>query len=179
MDDERVALFPLRAGWRWHGEDLRWCPRWEMEDRGISPLKRTRRALFGTMTGFEDFLKFTMEIAEDFPDGWLPTLDTNLRVDVCNIIQYKFYEKEVGSNMVIQMDTAMGANSKMRCLGNEAIRRLANTSELLDQGTKNTIIDNYTQKLCNSGYTVNQARRILITGIKGYEARLKESSQGE
>ena len=102
------------------------------------------------MVGVEDYLRFTMETGEDFTDGWLPTLDTNLKVDKNNRIVYKFFEKPMGSSMVLQMDTAMGENSKMRCLGNEAIRRLANTSELLDQGTKNTIVDNYAQKLCNS-----------------------------
>ena len=36
------------------------------------------------MNGVEDFLDFTVESGEQFNDGWLPTLDTALRVGAKN-----------------------------------------------------------------------------------------------
>ena len=36
------------------------------------------------------FLNFTIELEEDFEDGYLPTLDTKLRVSVNGIVTYIF-----------------------------------------------------------------------------------------
>ena len=69
----------------------------------------------------------------------------------------------------------MGENGKMQSLSNDLIRRLLNTSETLGMAAKLEVVDNYTQKLFNSGYQISQARRIVLNGIKGYERRVKES----
>ena len=81
----------------------------------------------------------------------------------------------MSSNTVLQMGTAMGEDSKIRSLSNEVVRRMTNTSELLPDTTRWEIIDDYAQKLKNSGYGLQQTRRILVGGLKGYEARLQES----
>ena len=36
-------------------------------------------------------LSFTYETGEDFQDGWLPTLDTNMVVDPDNKVLYKYF----------------------------------------------------------------------------------------
>ena len=79
MDDARTFLPPFKAGWRWSEGAIRYCKKWESEDKDKSGLERTREILAGTMGGIEDFLKFTTETEEDFEDGWLPTLDTAIR----------------------------------------------------------------------------------------------------
>ena len=70
MDDGRTLLHPFKAGWRWADGDLIYCKRWEIEDRVLSPVERTKRVLHGTMGGLEDFLTFTMETQDDFPSGY-------------------------------------------------------------------------------------------------------------
>ena len=45
----------------------------------------------------ETYLKFTVESGEEFEGGWLPTLDTNLRVGGDRLVQFKFYEKSICS----------------------------------------------------------------------------------
>ena len=45
------------------------------------------------MGGLEDYLKFTMETEDDFDHGWLPTLDTEIKVTPRNKIEYRFFEK--------------------------------------------------------------------------------------
>ena len=77
---------------------------------------------------------------EDYPDRWLPTLDTKLRVDGSNQILYDFFEKPTSSNLTVQKRTAMGEDSKMQVLSNDLIRRLMNNSEELDQGAKVKIV---------------------------------------
>ena len=74
------------------------CKRWEQEDFELSPIERTKRAIHGTMIDLENFLTFTMETGEEFEGGWLPTLDTKLRVEKNNKVLYTHYEKPMASN---------------------------------------------------------------------------------
>ena len=149
-----------------------------MEDVNLSPAERTRRVIHGTMQEIENFLKFTMETSEDFESGWLATLDTVLCVTEGNKIEYIYYEKPVSSNVIVQKLTAMEENSRMKTLANELTRRVLNTSEALGVEEHVKVIDKYIQKLINSGYALEQVRKIIINGIKGYERRLKEGNSG-
>ena len=178
MDDGRAFLHAIKAGWRWSDGGLKFCRRWELEDQVLTPTERTRRVLHGTMCGIAEFLTFTMETGEDFASGWLPTLDTDLKVKEDNQVQYTFYEKPVSSNVCIQKNSAMDQNSKMKILANDLIRRLLNTSEAMGIEERIKIVDQYSQKLINSGYGVDQVQKIIINGIKGYERRLKEDRDG-
>ena len=171
MDDGRTCLPPLKPGWRWDGDSLKFKIQWEREDQELSDTEITRRGLVGTLQGVEDYLEFTVETCEDFGDGWLPTMDTSLRVDRKNQVQFKFYEKPTSSNTTVQRRTAMGEDTKIQIVSNDLVRRLKNNSEDLGQGAKVEIVDNYTQKLRNSGYTREQLKKIISNGITGYEGR--------
>ena len=80
---------------------IKYCKRWEAEDAGLSGLEVTKRILEGTMGGLEEYLTFTMETEEDFQNTWLPTLDTELKVDNQNIIMYRFFEKPTNPKTVL------------------------------------------------------------------------------
>ena len=56
--------------------------------------------------------------------GWLPTLDTEIKVTPRNIIDYRFFEKPTNPNTVLHSRTAMAEDSKVRSLTNEVIRRM-------------------------------------------------------
>ena len=62
----------------------------------------------------------------------------------------------------------MPENTKMATLNQEMIRRMVNTSELVDIKKRLEVIDNYTRKLINSEYD-------LEVGLKGYERMLSVS----
>ena len=67
----------------------------------------------------------------------------------------------------------MEENSKIGILGNEVVRRMCNTwGEDMDE-VRNEVIDNYAVKLQTSGYSVEQSRRIILSGLRGYEARVR------
>ena len=70
------------------------------------------------------------------------------------VIQYKYYEKPTSKRMTLAKDTAMSENSKIQVLSNEVIRGLLNTSLNLSDSVRCDIVDNYAQKLVNSGYSV-------------------------
>ena len=173
MDDGRACMPPLKPGWRWKDGSLLFCMKWEREDQELSGSEITRRGLLGTLKGVEDFLDFTMEIGEDFEDKWLPTLDTKLWVNGSSQVLYSFYEKPTSSNMTVQRRTAMGEQAKIQVVSNDLVRRLLNNSEDLGRGAKVKIVDDYAQKLANSGYRGEQLRKIITNGIKGYEGKVR------
>ena len=177
MDDGRAFLAPIKAGWRWVEGDLVFCRRWEKEDQDMSPTERTKKILHATMSNLEDFLNFTMETENEFPNGWLPTLDTELKMMADNRVEYRFFEKPMSSNMGVQRLSAMEKNAKIQTLSNDLTRRLLNTSETLGIKERIMVVNQYSQKLVNSGFKIEQTRRIVINGIQGYEKRVKESKR--
>ena len=184
MDDGRVCLPSIKPGWRIIGdgeeEELVFSPVWEREDQDqqLTREELTKRILLKTMNGIEDYLNFTAEVGGEYEGGWLPTLDMEVRVNDQNAIVYRQYEKPISSKRTVQKTSAMGENTKQQILSQDMIRRLRNTSESLGAGAKIAAVDQYTQKLINSGYSREQVARIIVNGIKGYEGmrrrRIKE-----
>jgi hypothetical protein len=89
----------------------------------LSPTGRSKWAIFGSMQGLTQCIKFTLETAEDFSDGWLPTLDFKLRINDQNQIEYAFSEKPMASNRCLPSETALNQNCRIRSLGNKVGRR--------------------------------------------------------
>ena len=170
----KAALHPFRHGWRWQVGSIMFCERWAEEDKTTSAIEITRRIIHASMNGIESFLEITTETEEEF-DGWLPTLDTNITVNKENLVFYKFYEKPMASNTVLHFRTAMPEDAKIRSLSNELTRRMMTTSERVDIKVRRQIVDEYTQKLLNSGYSFSAIRKIVIAGLKGYEKKVYNS----
>ena len=101
MDDALAFLPPIRAGWRWGGNGLQFSQKWVVEDVNKTPTQLTKDVLAGSMKGIEGFLEFTFETCEDFENGWLPTLDTCLRVEQDNSVSINYYEKDTCNNMTV------------------------------------------------------------------------------
>ena len=125
------------------------------------------------MQGLTKCLAFTVETCEDFSDGWLPTLDFQLRVNEQNLIEYSFYEKPTAPNRCLQSETALNQNSLIRCLGNEVGRRLDSFSESVPLRERVAALDRFSQKLLNSGHSLPTVRGILVSGIKGHKRKVE------
>ena len=106
MNDGRIGLHPIKRGWSWVDGTMQYCLRWEKEDEGRDLLEVTVEALRGSMRGVMNYLEFTFESGQDYEDGWLPTLDTNLRVGEQNIISYNITKK--ASNSVCDCVSILG-----------------------------------------------------------------------
>ena len=65
----------------------------------------------------------------------------------------------------------MEENIKIKIVSNDLVRRLNNSMEELGSSEATKVVDEYAQKLRNSGYSREQTRSILVSGIKGYEGR--------
>ena len=54
---------------------------------------------------------------------------------------------------------------------------MLNTSENIDMSIRRTIVDDFAQKLINSGYSIPSSRKIVIAGLKGYEKKVYNSKK--
>ena len=171
MDDGRVAMHPIRNGWRWTDEGLQFCQAWATEDLDLSPTEVTSRIMLGTMNGVVKGINFTVETRLDFDGHWLPTLDIKLAVTPTNRIKFKYYEKEVATNTVLHKKTAMEENQKAQILAQEMVRRMLNTNDMVDKKTRLEVVDNMAKKMRTSGYSVKQTRKIISNGLINYEAK--------
>ena len=180
MDDGRAFLPPVKPGLR-VGEDggLKFCKRWEKEDQKLCPMERTRRVIHETLVGVEEYLVFTTETSEDFKDGWLPTLDTSVKVDNNNQVLFTYYEKPTTAKRTVMKRSAMAEKATIQVHSNDPIRRFMNTREDLPDGDFCKMTDEYAQKLLNSGFEVPQVRKILIGGIKASGRKLSGTRKQE
>ena len=142
VDDGMKFLHPVKKGWRLVENTLTYSRVWEMEDDERTPLERTLSIIKESLNKGEDYLEFTVETGDEY-DGWFPTLDTNVRVNEKNIIEYKYFEKPATTNTTIRLASAMSENSKMQSLSNNLVRRLLNTKEDLPFSYKEDVIDHY------------------------------------
>ena len=94
-----------------------------------------------------------------------------------NIILYKFFEKPTSSKLCLQSGTALSQNGLVQSLVEDVKRRLLTTSEDVPDSIRCTILDEFGQKMLNSGHSLKEARRNTLAGVKGYEARLKKTKK--
>ena len=157
---------------------VRFCKEWEAEDLSLTTTCRTMRVLEGTMKDVLQGLEMTMETREDFDGKWLPTLDVSLAMSERNRLMFKHFEKPTSSNLTMQSRSAMEQNTKIGIMGNEVIRRLLNSGGAIGNNERWEALDGYAVKLLTSGYTLEVTRRIILSGIRGFEAKVKRREQG-
>ena len=137
------------------------------------------RVLEGTMKDVIKGLEMTMETREDFGGEWLPTLDVSLAISNRNRLKFKHFEKPTSSNLTMQSRSAMEQNTKMGIMGNEVIRRLLNIGGDIGNSERWEALDGYAVKLLTSGYNLEVTRRVILSGIRGFEAKVKRREQGD
>ena len=145
----------------------------------MTSLQKTTEILQSLMNSVCGWLVLTMETEDMFESGLLPTLDLEIGVMEDNKIIYYYYEKPMVPNMVLHRRSAMPENTRRSTLNQELIRRMVNTSEMASLERRIDIINKYAQKLINSEYSVPQARKAIVEGLKGYERLLSLSRDFE
>ena len=124
---------------------------WRLEEinAGLTILEKTSEILKEIMNGICGWLVLTMETELMF-GGTLPTLDLQLWVSDENKVLYKYYEKPTNPITVLHARSAIPEATRRATLNQEMIRRMTNTSELVDVKIRIEIVDEYAQKLINS-----------------------------
>ena len=170
VDDSRNFARPLKEGWKWSRENLRFEFSLEDESRdfeaGETDQARTTRELVAAMTSICEFLIFEGEESGMFGNNRLPTLDTEIWQDeYTGEIMYSFFEKPTCPNRVVQKETAVSEQRIRSTLTQETIRRLKNCSENLPLEEKQLILSQFAQKMINSGHSVYSTQYILVHGV--------------
>ena len=183
VDDIRLVLSLMKRNTKWCEVEKRFLKseiKGETEEN-ISDTRYTANELQKAMESINPDLKFVMELEEDFHNNKLPTLDTNLWISKADgktpQIEYEFYEKPMNSKYCILEKSAMDYQSKFSILSQDLVRRLLNTKDTIVQSRKDEIVDDYTEKLFNSGYNIAQVRQIIVAGIRGYRRKVKISQE--
>ena len=142
-------------------------------DKDVSLTKRTKRVFEGSKKSIMVGIDMTMETKEEFGGTWLPTLDVKLAVSKRNRIMFDYYEKPTCSNLTLQKDGAMEQNTKVGILANEVMRRMLNIGGDTNLKARWDALDDFAVKLLTSGFSLEQTRRIILSGIKGYEGKIQ------
>ena len=155
MDDIRAFLKALKMGWRWIEGSLCYTKSWEEEDKesGLSAPRRNAKILVAMMNDIFPFLNFTTELGEDFMDGKLPSLDTNVWVVDGWLIMHKFFEKTMASNLMVEAGSSLSKDVKLASLAEEVGRRLRNTSLRLDHPQRLEVLETACVKMKTSGHS--------------------------
>ena len=181
VDDMRYATSLLSRGKRWMDGKKRFEYReqWEKEDaeREESDKARTTREILRVMNSIYRHINFTSESPEDFPDGKIPTLDTSLWLESNGEIRYDFFEKSMSSGYCQMETAAISYNSKRASLAQEVVRRMMNTSEGVEMERRIEILETFSRKMKRSGYSRDQRKEIVQSGLTGYERKLRNAKR--
>ena len=179
VDDGRQISTKFRKGMRYCAEKERfvWSKKDEVEDEkkekeGEKEDAFMARLCLEAMNKINPDLTFTAEVASDFKDGRLPTLDFSLWMKEDMRVSHSYYEKNMKSQRVVEKNSAMGNKQKYCILGNETTRRLYNVAEENEDPEVEIVLENITKQLKNSGWEKKDVVEILTSGYKGWKRRL-------
>ena len=187
VDDCELVLENVPQGTRWDGQKLVVTPESTQEDKEANKSKEevTMTAWGQMASDLVPGLKFTTDYPSLHDDKMIPMLDFKLgkiREDDSEnpgcqreALSYQFYEKPMSNMKVMDKDSAMPHKIKVATMTQEIVRRLCNTSQELDDKTKQDILSIFMRKLQLSGYSQRLRADILEAGVVTY--RRKERAQ--
>ena len=136
----------------------------EQEDK-LSSSRRSAKVLIAMMYDMFPFLRFSIELGEDFPDRKLPSLDTKIWILNAWTILFEFFEKTMASNIMVEEGSAPSQDVKMATLSEEIARRLRNTCLEVDHSTRMEILERACTKMKTSGHMEAFIRQAVVRGI--------------
>ena len=114
MEDARTWVSTIRRGTRFQGGKFSWSKEDELQEETKTTCEEVTIREFGAaLNSLTGFLKYTFETEDDFEDGYVPTLDTKLKVDPqANRYVHTYYEKPMNCRWVLPFKTAMDPGTK-------------------------------------------------------------------
>ena len=169
VDDCRLFFPTFNKGWYWNGNKFVFSREREAIDMKSEETDEHRTAMIisEAMSSLVPFLKFTGEEKSMFPDQSLPTLDTTLWMSDGEV-RFKFYEKPTVGNQVVHKQTALPKVSIEATLIQETVRRLKNSSRDIDPAERSKLLSKLSNKIVNSGHSIEEAKRLIVKGVAKY-----------
>ena len=177
VDDVRQFSINFKPGTRFNLQTKRFEITEEMRNVDLSGGKSKTKMMEiecrKAMNSINPDIQFTTEVAEDYPEQRLPTLDTYIWVDEFGIVRHSYFQKGMKSPLLLMQESAMSDNQKFAILSNELIRRVEKVGEGVPQDEKLEITERFIQEMINSGYARKNIRETVISGLKGFNTRFK------
>ena len=174
VDDGRLGMQPISPGWSWYDGQLQFFQDRVLEDTELGPQKHTTRVIGDILNSIVPYLSFTTEDSEDFQNGKLPTLDCELWIEN-NKIMHQFYEKPQVSNRLLLKTTALASSSLKSSIIQEGVRRLKNTSLDINKHIRDEILNKFSVKLVNSGFSREETQTFLVLSVTSFVHKLSLS----
>ena len=126
----------------------------------------------------EGDIQMTFDTPSQNDNGMMPVLDLQIWCEE-DKVKFKFYEKPMVSNLVLQRWSAFSWNMKKTSLAGEVARRLLNCSpDLVDDVYEEEVIDKLRWKMMLSGYSEKEREIIVREGKARYANILKLVENG-
>ena len=135
--------------------------------------RRMARVCLVAMNSINPDLTFTVEVCSDFPDNRLPTLDFLLWPEWWGI-NHSFFEKAMRTPYLTMQRSAMSDHQRYSILSIDLVRRLSNINiGKVSQDEVLKVVEKFILLLVTSGYDRPQAREAVVSGIKGWKAKVE------
>ena len=103
------------------------------------------RACLPAMNHINPDLTFTTEVAEDYENKKLPTLDFNLWMKEDMTLTHNYYEMPMKTQMMLDRGSAMSKRQKYCIQANELTRRLMNIDEEEEGSEEEVVVETIEQ----------------------------------
>ena len=181
VDDVRLGSTALRLGMRYQIESRSWSWRKEdmMEDKilqeeGENRDRRMARVCLPLLDSINGNLKFTTEVADDFANKRLPTLDFEMWLEPDGSFNHSYYQKPMKVRLLTMKNSAMSRPQKVSILSNEVVRRLTKVNiGKVEKMEVVKVMDNMTYEMKNSGYDRKETLEVIKSGMIGWLRKLK------
>ena len=170
VDDVSVGAKDPGKGYFLNDGCLQWSAEKELQDNNSEDDTRVAELIVSVANGLEkeEDIQMTFDTPSRNVSKMMPVLDLQIWVD-CNQVRFKFYEKPMASDYVLQRWSALSWNTKKSALAGEVSRRLLNCSpELKDEHYENEVLDKFRWKLMLSGYCEKEREIIVREGRSRY-----------
>ena len=174
VDDMTLLPTIIPPGWKLENKSLKFHAELVESDMEVEDDVRTMNIIQKVGNSICEEIQVTYDVPSNYDDKKVPILDLKAGLDKNNLIEFTFYKKPVSSKLVTFKDSAASMQQKMATLTQQCFMRLHNTSENIPQTTLITILNDFMQELCSSGYSENDRLNILKGGINTYK-KLKMS----
>jgi hypothetical protein len=180
VDDNNFATEELPPGTRLRDGVMELVQEEVEADQLVPGDERTARLLQELANTLCPSIQMTADYPSAHPDGWMPILDTSVRVrKEDNTVDFRHYRKPMASPYTILNSSAMPGLTKRLTLVQEGIRMLRNTRPSLHLVLRKGLMEDLAERMLISGYNADYRRGIIESAVKGYEAQVAADLRGE
>ena len=176
VDDITILPSVILPGIRFESDKLVFDMSKVEEDKEVKADVRTMNIIQKVANSIDKDIKITYDVPSLHEDEYVPILDVKVKTIDNGKVEYIFYKKPTANRLSTLKSSAFSTKNKMTILTQECFRRLHNTSELVDDGVKAAILNEFMTDLKLSGYNEKEREDILIGGMNTY-SNLKDKEK--